>query len=303
MNWTDYETYIELKPPKEFCFKECLTFLNRSRQEVLHYVENDILYKLINTEGKLVLLNIKSTAHSIQVDFPINKLTRNARKEVAKYVWNWFHLDANLENFYELGSQDKILKPIIHKYYGLRIIGIPDLFEALTWAIMGQQVNLNFAYKLKKRFVESFGECIRFQGRIFWIYPTYSTIATIDVESLKKLQFTTRKAEYVIGVAKIMASRELTKEQLHSLDYQQMKNTLMAIRGIGAWSADYVIMKCLYQTEAFPIADVGLHNALKCQLNMERKPTLEEIKEIFINWQDWQAYAVFYLWRSLLDAA
>ena len=283
MNWTDHETYIELLPPQEFCFEECLAFLNRSDQEVLHYIKNGILFKAINIEEGRVLLRIKSTGLSIQVDFPISKLSRNTRKEVAKYVWDWVHLGANLRCFYELASQDKILQPIIYKYYGLRIIGISDLFEALTWAIMGQLVNLNFAYKLKKCFVENFGECIKFEGKIFWIYPTYSTVSTIDVERLKKLQFTTRKAEYVIGVAKMMSSLELTREKLlFEQDYQKMKNTLMAIRGIGAWSADYVIMKCLFQPEALPIADVGLHNALKYHLKMDRKPTIEEIEEIFV---------------------
>lgn len=60
-------------------------------------------------------------------------------------------------------------------------------------------------------------------------------------------------------------------------------------------------MKCLHQSSAFPIADVGLHNALKVPLGLNRKPTIEEIKEVATNWQGWQAYATFYLWRSLYE--
>lgn len=84
-------------------------------------------------------------------------------------------------------------------------------------------------------------------------------------------------------------------------DYEAMKKRLMDIRGIGAWTADYVLMKCLQQPTAFPIADVGLHNALKIQLALERKPTIEELKNYAEHWQGWQAYATFYLWRSLYE--
>lgn len=102
---------------------------------------------------------------------------------------------------------------------------IPDLFEALTWAIMGQQINLTFAYKLKQRFVEHFGECLTFEGNTFWLYPTYERIATLSVEELITLQFTVRKAEYVIGVAKAMTNGELTKEMLlQEPTYEQAKS-------------------------------------------------------------------------------
>lgn len=62
---------------------------------------------------------------------------------------------------------------------------IPDLFEALSWAIIGQQINLTFAYILKKRFVENFGESLTFKGDTFWLFPNYEKIATISVDELK----------------------------------------------------------------------------------------------------------------------
>lgn len=303
MIWSDHESYIEICPPVEFNFEECLVFLNRSDQEILHQIKDGCLYKLIEVNEELILIKVGSTPHSIQVEFlksPPSK--KSTREEVAEYIWEWFDLDKDLSNFYEVASLDKVLQPIAHKYYGLRIMCIPDLFEALTWAIIGQQINLTFAYTLKKRFVEHFGECLTYEGKTFWLYPTYEQIATIDVEDLRKLQFTVRKAEYVIGVAKAMTNGELTKESLLlKQEYTQMKKSLMEIRGIGAWTADYVMMKCLHHSSAFPIADVGLHNAIKLHLGLERKPTIEEIKEMAINWEGWQAYATFYLWRSLHD--
>lgn len=302
MRWINHGSFIEISLPKEFNFEECLVFLGRSNEEVIHQIRGGLLYKLIKVDQELILCRIGSAPNGIHVEFPIAPSAKNYHEKVVAYIWEWFDLDQDLSHFYEVASQDEVLQQIYKKYYGLRMMCIPDLFEALTWAIMGQQINLTFAYKLKKQFVENFGECLTFEGDTFWLYPTYERIATLEVDELRKLQFTVRKAEYVIGVAKAMINGQLTKEMLQQeQEYQLVQKSLMAIRGVGPWTADYVMMKCLHYSSAFPISDVGLHNALKLQLGLERKPTIAEIKKVEENWKGWQAYATFYLWRSLYE--
>jgi DNA-3-methyladenine glycosylase II len=302
MEWIDYESYIEICPPKEFDFEECLIFLGRSDQEVLHQIHAGYVYKLVKVNETLILLKIGSINDAIKVEFPLSIPSANDRKEVAAYIWEWFDLDCDLRKFYEMAGQDKILQKIVHNYYGLRLMGIPDLFEALVWAIMGQQINLTFAYTLKKRFVEQFGECLTFEGNTFWLFPSFDKIANVEIEELRKIQFTARKAEYILGIAKCMTNGELTKEiLLQKQDYQQVQQLLMCIRGVGAWTADYVMMRCLHNTSSFPFSDVGLHNALKQLLGLLCKPAKEEIEKMAVNWEGWQAYATFYLWRTLYD--
>ena len=302
MQWINHGSFIEIQPPKEFDFEECLVFLGRSNEEVLHQIRDGLLYKLLKVNGELILCRIGFRQHVIHVEFPVHALSITSHEEVAAYIWEWFDFDQDLSCFYEMASQDRVLHQVYKNYFGLRMMCIPDLFEALTWAIIGQQINLTFAYKLKKRFVEHFGECLTYEGDTFWLYPTYERIATLEVDELRKLQFTVRKAEYVIGVAKAMTNGELTKKMLQQeQEYHLVQKSLMEIRGVGAWTADYVMMKCLHYSSAFPIADVGLHNALKLQLGLEHKPTIAEIKGVEANWQGWQAYATFYLWRSLYE--
>lgn len=304
MRWVDQETYLEIFPPKEFNFEECLVFLGRSELEVLHQIQGKHIFKLLKIEEELILFKIGGNSQILRIEFPSEIPSKKVREQVANFVWEWFDLDKDLTHFYKISQSDKILEPIVQKYSGLRIMGIPDLFEALVWAIIGQQINLTFAYTLKKRFVEKFGESITFEGQTFWVHPTFQKIAPLEEEDLRELQFTMRKAEYVIGIAKAMDGGELSKEALlKGQDFQEMHKSLTAIRGVGAWTADYVIMKCLHHPAAFPIADVGLHNALKLQLGLERKPSIEEIKEMAVNWEGWQAYATFYLWRSLYEQA
>ena len=302
MNWFDHESYIEIWTPLEYDFSQCLKFLGRSNQEVLHQIKGGNLYKLLKIDGELILCEIGCNRTSIQVDFPLGTPTKSIREKIAAYIYEWFDLERDLSRFYEMASNDKVLQSLTHKYYGLRMICMSDIFEALVWAIIGQQINLTFAYTLKKRFVERYGDCLTFEGENYWLFPSFERIASVNVDDLRELQFTNRKSEYIIDIAKSMAGGKLTKDRLlQQGETQQVKKLLMGIRGVGAWTADYVMMKSLHDPTAFPVADVGLHNALKSQLGLNRKPTIEELQEMEMQWEGWQAYATFYLWRSLYD--
>lgn len=302
MNWINQADYLEIEPPTEFSFSECWMFLKRSNQEILHQIKEDDLFKLLKIKDQLILCRISEQAYKMKVEFPMNQPSLNERERIVHYLTEWFDLETELACFYQMANKDNILQPLTEKYRGLRLLGIPDLFEAFVWAIIGQQINLTFAYTLKKRFVEQFGDSVTFEGESHWLFPTPEKIATIQVGDLRNLKFTQRKSEYIIDIAKCIANGQLTKEMLRQKrDYEDMKKSLMAIRGIGAWTADYVLMKSLQELSAFPIADVGLHNALKIQLGLERKPTIEEITRYSQHWQGWHAYATFYLWRSLYE--
>lgn len=302
MNWTDCANGIELAIPKDFSFTACLTFFHRTDQEILYQVKDDLLYKLLKIEEQLILCKISAQVAILKVEFPLHQPTACEKQYIAQYIAEWFDLARDLHGFYTMAQQDQILQPLVETYKGLRVIGIPCLFEALTWAIIGQQINLPFAYTLKRRFIESFGEQLIVEGDSYWLFPTPAKITEIQVEDLRRLQFSQRKAEYIIAIAKIIANGELTKDVLRQQgDYIAIKQHLMTIRGIGAWTADYVLMRCLQEPTAFPIADVGLHNALKAQLALAQKPTIEEINTYAQHWEGWQAYATFYLWRSLYE--
>lgn len=300
--WTDFKQYIEIDVPEEFSFQQCMVYLNRADNECLHKVKKAEFYKLLKFEDVFVLINISMGNKKLKVAFVDGIPAKWIRAQVAKYVWDMFDLGTDLNHFYELGEKDSIIKLLIDKYKGLRIVKINDMFETICWAIIGQQINLKFAYTLKKRLVEAYGEKKVYNNEEYFIFPTPQVISMLEVEDLKPLQFTTRKAEYIIGIAKLFNEGILKKEELAlEKNYEKLKNRLVSVRGVGNWTADYVIMKCFDINDAFPIADVGIHNALKGILGLDKKPTIEEIEKLSVNWSGWEAYATFYLWRCLND--
>lgn len=302
VKWEDYKQYIEIDTPEDFSFKQCMVYLNRSDIECLHKIKDGDFYELLKFEDINAVIKISMEIKKLKVVFMNYIPPKWVRAKVAEYVWNMFDLGIDLTSFYKLAENDSLIKLLIDKYKGLRIVKINDMFEAICWAIIGQQINLKFAYTLKKRLVESYGEKFTCEGETYFLFPKPEVISELKIEDLKKLQFTTRKAEYIIGIAKLFKDEDITKEKLVlEKDYWKLRKQLTSIRGIGNWSADYTILKCFNINNAFPIADVGIHNALKDILELTKKPTIAEIEKLSLKWTGWEAYVTFYLWRSLYD--
>ncbi|EJS71976.1 DNA-3-methyladenine glycosylase [Bacillus wiedmannii] len=299
----EYTNALTLAVPTEFSFQENLRYLSRSNNECMFQIEDNKIYKVIPVHDVNPLVEISmNTNGNIQIRFLEELYTseESVCEAVATYVKDWFDLTTDLAPFYTLAKLDVLLQGPIEQYYGLRTLGIPDLFEALSWGIIGQQINLTYAYTLKRRLVEQFGNYVEWNDRKHWIFPSPETIAHLHVEELKKLKMTTRKCEYLIGIAKLITEGKLSKESLLQIqDVKQAEKQLTAIHGIGPWTANYVLMRCLRFPSAFPIDDVGLHNAIKYITGSESKPTKQEIKDFAANWTNWESYATFYLWRVL----
>jgi DNA-3-methyladenine glycosylase II len=219
---------------------------------------------------------------------------------VKDYVSDWFDLKANLPLFYETAQNDKVLASLCQKYYGLRMIGMPHLFESLVWSIIGQQINLNFAYSLKEKLVQNFGRKLFHNNEAFYALPTPERLASLNLEDFQPFQFSRSKAQYIINVSREFAEGNLSREALKKLSFEEVKEALVKIKGVGNWTANYSMMKSLKNYDAFPVEDVGLHNAVKTQYGLMAKPTVSELNQMAEKWKGWRGYATFYFWHSLL---
>jgi DNA-3-methyladenine glycosylase II len=290
---------VNLSVPKEFSFDLNLSFLQRSQKEVLHRVTDTDVIKLIQADNELVLLRVSFRKSKLQLDFLGNNPSKKAIHTASQFVREWFDLDTDLKPFYVMAAQDKLLRDLAKKYHGYRIVGQPDLFESLVWAVMGQQINLQFAYTIKQRFVELFGQKLEFQGEVYYLFPDAGLVSRLKPEELLPLQFSRQKALYTILIAQAFASGAISKEKLQGLSLVEAKEELMKIKGVGNWTANYALMKTFRYPDAFPLEDVAIHNAIKNLKKMKVKPTLDQVKRIFKKYKGWEAYATLYLWKSL----
>jgi DNA-3-methyladenine glycosylase II len=289
---------IEITPSAPFDFSLTLDFLQRSPHELLHVSDDSSVTKAIETRHGIVPIRVTGQPGKLIIDTPAS-LKKDEEQFVIDYVEDWFDLNTDLSPFYKLARKDDLLKDLVKKFNGYRIVSIPDLFESLVWAVIGQQINVAFAYTIKQRYVRAFGEKINWSGKDLFLFPTPKIAMTISDEELFAMQFSRQKARYVKLIAEAFASGELSKEKIAPLSLEEAKKELTKIKGIGNWTANYAMMKTFRRPDAFPLEDVALHNAIRILKGMKKKPSLQTVKRIFKNYKGWEAYATLYLWKSL----
>jgi DNA-3-methyladenine glycosylase II len=169
---------------------------------------------------------------------------------VRKLLGAEFDLDA----FYAFAATDPVLADIVEQLRGLRPMLSPDPFESLVTSITAQQVSLHAAFAIRSRFIEHFGERA---GRV-WAFPTRERLARAEEDELFALGFSHRKAEYTIGIAR----SDIDLDALAQLPDDEVKERLVALRGVGEWTAEWFLARHLARPHAWPVGDVGLRKAL-----------------------------------------
>lgn len=205
-----------------------------------------------------------------------------------------FHFDRSLESVNAHFAKTN-LHELFSKFEGTPIITDYSLYANLIKSIIHQQLNLSFARTLTTRFVKNFGT----QVDDVWFYPTADKIANLDVDTLRSMQFSARKAEYIIGISQAIAQGELQLESLSNETDENILKVLTKYRGIGPWTAESFLLFGLGRENLFPVGDIGLQNSLKQLWKMENKPLKEEINSHFEAWSPYLSYAALYLWRNI----
>lgn len=292
--------HLHIAKPDIFDFSECLHFLDRGYDECLYSIVGNRILKAFYVGGEPVLFRVGEENDLLLIEILAENTLPDRLEKVRDYVVEWFDLERDLQDFYRLLSQDSRLAFMKDRYFGLRLMGIPDLFEALCWCVIGQQINLSFAYRLKRRLVETYGSKLTYKSRSYHLFPSADILSSLSVNELRKLQFSRNKAEYIIGIAKEFASGQITKNLLVDLsNTEQMIKRLTNIRGIGEWTANYVLMKSIKRMDCITYGDSGLNSAVSSILELEKKPTREQINTLFQYFTGWESYLVIYLWRTL----
>jgi DNA-3-methyladenine glycosylase II len=295
------EVTCKITQPDSFSFKECLKFLNRGYDECLYKVDQQSVLRLINLYSGLAFIQVSEIEKYLQIKIYKNNVSDIDVDECKNYVMDWFDLNRDLRPFYKLLESNQQTQHFAKKYHGLRLMGIVDLFEALCWCVIGQQINLTFAHKIKTRLVHKFGKSIELKGATYYCFPEPEDLLKIDPEELALMQFSKQKINYIINISQAFCANELNKLELLRLSKQQQMKKLTAIKGIGPWTANYVSMKCLRDMTCITYGDTGLSSSLHQHFGTEKKPNYEVIDQIFKPFAGWESYLNFYLWRSLAD--
>lgn len=260
----------------------------------LHSFGRDRQSPTERVEGRSAIL-VTPEGSVARLEFSDNLAVRNKRgagAEVYETLYRVLGFSQDPKSFEQLVIE-RGYPQLVQGREGSRIPQTYSLFDGLLWAIVGQQINLPFAFSLRRRFYEKCGEPV---GDNLFAVPSPERVANLDQSELIHLQFSQRKAEYVIGVAKLGVNWLANLERMSATTAFK---TLTSTRGLGVWSTNYVLMRALGFADCVPYGDTGLAAGLIKLNELDHKPDVKETEALMEPFAPYRSFATFHLWQSL----
>jgi len=181
-----------------------------------------------------------------------------------------------------LAAVDPVVDRMSTLYAGLRPVLERDPLTAIIRAISAQQVNLKWACTTRRRLVEAFGSAHTVAGGEVWSFDV-ARLATADPADIRALQFTTKKAEFIVAAARAAAAGELELASFDPLDDDQVVERLVALPGVGRWTADWFLARTLGRPVVVA-GDLGVRKAVGMAYFGGRMPSEAEVRAATAHW-------------------
>ncbi|HBZ82629.1 MULTISPECIES: DNA-3-methyladenine glycosylase family protein [Brevibacillus] len=265
--------------------------------------ENNLLRRVFRVGSRPVLTSLQFVG---SIDQPVlqvgttSALSAEERDELVRTIRHVFCADLDLLPIYEQMQEEAELAVLVKRFRGLRLMHDSDLFQSMVKTIIGQQINLTFAANLTQRLLALAGdEVVDERGVKFLAFPTAEAVARLAVEDLRPLQFSQRKAEYIIDYARAIVDGTVELERLWAMEDEEVVAHLTALRGIGRWTVECLLMFGMGRPNLLPAADIGLRNGISLVYKLDTKPDEKEIRRMGERWEPWRSIYSLYIWEAV----
>jgi AraC family transcriptional regulator of adaptative response / DNA-3-methyladenine glycosylase II len=299
MTPTDYRKLRSPGPftvilPEGFPLARVLRALGRDPQSVTERLVGTSYVTSANFAGTPGLLRLELSQKSVVATADTEGGSNSAQRQAAhRLVIAMLGLDQDAAAFSRLAKKLGIGRLVAGRQ-GLRLLRTPSLWDAILWAIVGQQINLPFAFALKRRLIENTGTPLK-EG--LYSLPTPKILAKLDPEATRPWQYSQKKAEYVIGAAKLVAEGKLDLEALPLMSATRAERTLLAVHGLGPWSVNYIMMRSLGFADCVPFGDTGVTSGLKTLFKLEVRPDVDGTRRLMSVFSPHRSLATAHLWQ------
>jgi DNA-3-methyladenine glycosylase II len=288
-----------LTPTPPFDFDRSLNFLGvfmPTKQEQAIY--SHILTKAISIDGQTIVFQLISigTIENPQLEYTLfsaEPITEETQSAVVERMTFFLSLNDDLQPFYRIGQEDADFAPIIELLYGYHQVKFLTPFENACWAVLTQRNPMKLAQKTKQALIEKYGNHLELHGNVYRSFPEPIQIAVADYDEILKLIRNDRRAEYLIATAR--AFSEANEEFLKTAPDEEVEAWLRNIKGVGEWSATFIMVRGLGRMEYIPLTETRLLEAASKVYGHGKELDREELKRLAERYGPWQGYWAHYL--------
>jgi DNA-3-methyladenine glycosylase II len=283
--------------PAGYQSADVLAFHGRDAEGIAEQVAHNRLRKGVLLAGVPVLIDVALTPSMALCDVHADgDVTAGVRTMIDDALLNILGLRIDPAPFLALAAGDALLGPAARRNPGLRIVQSATIFEALTWAIIGQQINLTFAIALRRTFIMQAG---RPHSSGLWCYPEAADVARLDVDALTSRKFSRAKAETLLRLARLADDGELSLAR--GDDIVGASAALLAVKGIGPWTVNYALLRGYGYPDCSLHGDVAIRAAFQRLLGEDSKPDMARTEALLARYRPHRTMAAAHLWASLQD--
>ncbi len=292
-------TEIMLDLPAGYRSEDVLAFHSRDAEGIAEQVSPEALRKGVLFEGMPVVLEVRfgrgTAACCVDADGDVTPaLLARAREALLSILG----LRIDPAAFAAFARNDPALGPVVARQPGLRIVQSATVFEALTWAIIGQQINLPFAISLRRSLIQLAG---RAHASGLWCYPEAAGVARLALEDLTSRKFSRSKAETLLRLAQLVVDGQLVLDRGRPVD--ELVQELLTIKGIGPWTVNYALLRGYGYPDCSLEGDVAIRTAFHRLLGGDARPDIPTTQRLLERYAPHRTMAAAYLWASLSDTA
>lgn len=282
---------LQLTYRAPFDWQGMLRFLSARMLKGVEWVEEDAYLRTVQLGGHTGWVNLRHAPEKRALLVELTHSLTPVLPALLGRLRNLFDLSARPDVIAAQLMRDALLAEAVARNPGLRVPGAFDGFELAVRAILGQQIRVKAATTLAGRFAAAFGEPVDTpHPGLTRLCPTPQRIAAAKVEELTALGILEARARSILLVAEEVASGRLRLEAGAQPDATIER--LVALPGIGRWTAQYIAMRALRWPDAFPKEDIALRNNLG-------GVTPARAEQLSQAWRPWRSYATLHLWQSL----
>ncbi len=223
------------------------------------------------------------------------KLTAETRARIAQLLSRALGLRTNLQPFYAIAAADRRLAPLVEQFRGLKPPRFPSIFEAFVNAIACQQLSLTVGIELLNRLAAHCGPIISSAGAAQHAFPGADDLLSVKAPTFRHLGFSYSKARSLLSLSRDTAEGQFHPEQLQDLDNESAEEESLKLRGVGRWTAEYVLLRGLGRLDMFPGDDVGARNRLALWLGRDGPLDYDAVRRAVKRWQPYAGLVYFHL--------